>query len=145
MKKLFTIACTLVLGGALGFAQAAAAQRRLRRQATRPQDRHVDHHQEASQTWRQENQEKQEVYRQRLRRQQQAHHPNKLLFIVTQAASCRPLFLRLSKKGFLFQLLCLKCCATILYRVEGFQKLDIPLKETNEEATYNRVYTAAGR
>jgi hypothetical protein len=55
-----------------------------------------------------------------------------------------PLFLRLTEKGSLFQLLCLKCAQQFFTELNDSKKPISVLKETNEEATYDRVYTAAG-
>ena len=126
MKQLFTIACTLVLGGALAFAQTGATATKSSGWRRSDTDRHVNYHQKASQTWRQEIQQESEEGRYGHHRASSKSKPFTQIScnpLVTMAASRGAAFFLPYKKAFFFQFLCLECCATILCKVEGFQKL----------------------
>ena len=94
MKKLFTIACTLVLGSALSFAQAASTSQttpagdQTKTSTSTSTKKHHHHGTKKSSK--------------RLRRRPQAHHPNKSLFIVIPSGLMRAAFFSPSKKGFPF-------------------------------------------
>lgn len=84
----------------------------------------------------------------RLRQQQhRPHHPNKLLSICyPKRPHAGAAFLAPGIMAFLFSASLLKMLRKQFFtELKDSKKLDIPLKETNEEATNNRVYTAARR
>jgi len=119
MKQLFTIACTLVLGSALSFAQATQtppAGDTTGKTSTSTTKKHHKHGGKKSK----KNQEG------------RRHDCRPGTSPITQINCCRslpkrpdtgPLFCA-SNRAFIFQLLCLKCCVTILYRIDRFQKTD---------------------
>ena len=123
MKQLFTIACTLVLGSALSFAQTSTTQNPpagdTRQNRPRQLPTSIIMAQKSSKKT------KKSANTDRLPQRQSKPFTQIRHSFSYQAASHGAAFFTPHGKRFPFPASLLKMCATILYRVERFQKTDI--------------------